>query len=194
MRCNSYLLTTTLLVVLGLSGYGCGGAKKSKGNKRRLNQKTYSARVKRCEKQLQSAHLTEIARWMKEKAETKKLAAGVDKMLTGKKTRPLFQKMAKALMKVYLKLIDNYPSKEAFQKAVKEGPRKEVAACFKKSACGPFAQCVATAITLLVIVAFSLKCYRKIGGATGDTLGATCELAETAFVVTLAAKHIHLLA
>jgi adenosylcobinamide-GDP ribazoletransferase len=53
---------------------------------------------------------------------------------------------------------------------------------------------IATAITLLVIVAFSLKCYGKIGGATGDTLGATCELAETAVVVALAAKHMHLLA
>jgi len=45
-----------------------------------------------------------------------------------------------------------------------------------------------------VIVVFSLKCYRRIGGATGDTLGATCELAETAIVVALAVKHMHLLA
>lgn len=52
----------------------------------------------------------------------------------------------------------------------------------------------ATAVTLLVIVVFSLKCYRRIGGATGDTLGATCELAETAIVVALAVKHMHLLA
>ncbi|MCC6580472.1 MAG: adenosylcobinamide-GDP ribazoletransferase [Phycisphaeraceae bacterium] len=41
-------------------------------------------------------------------------------------------------------------------------------------------------VCLLVTLAFSLKCRRKIGGATGDTFGATCELAETAVAVTLA--------
>ena len=46
---------------------------------------------------------------------------------------------------------------------------------------------IAAVLTLVVIVAFSAHCYRKIGGATGDTLGATCELAETAIAVSLAA-------
>ncbi|MFO7906310.1 MAG: adenosylcobinamide-GDP ribazoletransferase [Pirellulaceae bacterium] len=46
---------------------------------------------------------------------------------------------------------------------------------------------IAAATTLVVIIGFSAHCYRKIGGATGDTLGATCELAETTIVVALAA-------
>ncbi len=45
----------------------------------------------------------------------------------------------------------------------------------------------AVAVTLL----FALWCYRKIGGATGDTYGAACELAELAVVLTMAAiQHI----
>lgn len=32
--------------------------------------------------------------------------------------------------------------------------------------------------TLAVIALFSLYCFRKIGGCTGDTLGAVCEIAE----------------
>jgi adenosylcobinamide-GDP ribazoletransferase len=31
---------------------------------------------------------------------------------------------------------------------------------------------------LLVAALFSVYCFRKIGGYTGDTLGAGCELAE----------------
>ncbi len=53
---------------------------------------------------------------------------------------------------------------------------------------------LATAAALVVIIAFSLRCYRKIGGATGDTLGATCELAETAIAIALTARPMHLLA
>lgn len=36
------------------------------------------------------------------------------------------------------------------------------------------------AATLLLTLFFAALCQRKIGGATGDTLGAACELAETA--------------
>lgn len=39
------------------------------------------------------------------------------------------------------------------------------------------------ALVLLVIVLFGRYCRGKIGGFTGDTLGATCELAELATVV-----------
>jgi len=35
-------------------------------------------------------------------------------------------------------------------------------------------------LTLLIILIYCGFCYKKIGGATGDTLGAGCELAETA--------------
>jgi cobalamin synthase len=33
---------------------------------------------------------------------------------------------------------------------------------------------------------FSAYSYRRIGGATGDTLGASCELAEAATALTMA--------
>jgi adenosylcobinamide-GDP ribazoletransferase len=39
--------------------------------------------------------------------------------------------------------------------------------------------------TLLTVALFSLWCYRKLGGATGDTLGAVCELTELAVAVSL---------
>ena len=38
------------------------------------------------------------------------------------------------------------------------------------------------------VLLFSLFCREKIGGATGDTLGAVCELSETAVAITLALK------
>jgi len=38
---------------------------------------------------------------------------------------------------------------------------------------------VAVIVVLSVVFLFSRICHRKIGGATGDTLGASCELAET---------------
>ncbi|MHC4404464.1 MAG: adenosylcobinamide-GDP ribazoletransferase [Planctomycetota bacterium] len=53
---------------------------------------------------------------------------------------------------------------------------------------------IAAGLTLIVVLAFSAHCYRKIGGATGDTLGATCELAETAIVVVLVAAPVQWLA
>jgi len=37
---------------------------------------------------------------------------------------------------------------------------------------------------VLTVVLFSLICRRKIGGATGDTLGALCELTETAVIMS----------
>ena len=52
----------------------------------------------------------------------------------------------------------------------------------------------AVAAAVVVIVVFAVWCHRKIGGSTGDTLGATCELVETAVAITLAAKPVQLLA
>ena len=34
-------------------------------------------------------------------------------------------------------------------------------------------------VVMFVVFLFSRMCRRKIGGATGDTLGASCEIAET---------------
>lgn len=49
--------------------------------------------------------------------------------------------------------------------------------------------------TLAVVAAFAVQCRRKIGGLTGDTLGAACELAETAaLLVAAAAAHLERLA
>lgn len=44
----------------------------------------------------------------------------------------------------------------------------------------------ALAAAMLAVLIFSWYCWRKIGGATGDTLGASCELAETMVVLVLA--------
>jgi len=41
-------------------------------------------------------------------------------------------------------------------------------------------------LVLAVLLLFSLFCFRKIGGATGDTLGAACEIAETTVAVICA--------
>jgi adenosylcobinamide-GDP ribazoletransferase len=38
---------------------------------------------------------------------------------------------------------------------------------------------------LFTVGLFSLWCYRKLGGATGDTLGAVCELTELAVAISL---------
>lgn len=46
----------------------------------------------------------------------------------------------------------------------------------------------AAAIVLAATLAFAAWAYRKIGGATGDTLGATCEIAEMVAVLALTAK------
>lgn len=53
---------------------------------------------------------------------------------------------------------------------------------------------IAAAVALVVILVLFGLCKRKIGGATGDTLGASCELAETALVVVLAAIPVQSLA
>jgi adenosylcobinamide-GDP ribazoletransferase len=45
---------------------------------------------------------------------------------------------------------------------------------------------IAAVATLLVTLAFSAYAYRKIGGATGDTFGAACEIAELVPLWTLA--------
>jgi len=41
-------------------------------------------------------------------------------------------------------------------------------------------------LALLLLLPFALFCYGKIGGATGDTLGAACELGETLVAVVYA--------
>lgn len=48
---------------------------------------------------------------------------------------------------------------------------------------GGLAVSVAAVVTAL---AFSWYCHRKIGGATGDTYGASCELGETATMIAMA--------
>jgi adenosylcobinamide-GDP ribazoletransferase len=44
----------------------------------------------------------------------------------------------------------------------------------------------AAGVTLVLVAVFSAYSYRRIGGATGDTLGASCELAEAATALTMA--------
>lgn len=44
----------------------------------------------------------------------------------------------------------------------------------------------AVAAAMLLVLFFAWYCRRKIGGATGDTLGASCELAETMVLLALA--------
>ncbi len=46
----------------------------------------------------------------------------------------------------------------------------------------------AIAVMLLLTLCFADLCQRKIGGATGDTLGAACELAETAVALLFAVR------
>jgi adenosylcobinamide-GDP ribazoletransferase len=41
-------------------------------------------------------------------------------------------------------------------------------------------------VTGVTVLLFSVWCRRKIGGATGDTLGAVCELTEMAVAVGMA--------
>jgi adenosylcobinamide-GDP ribazoletransferase len=45
------------------------------------------------------------------------------------------------------------------------------------------------AACIVVTLAFSAYVYRKIGGATGDTLGAVCEIIEIVPALTLAVRH-----
>jgi adenosylcobinamide-GDP ribazoletransferase len=42
-------------------------------------------------------------------------------------------------------------------------------------------------VSVGLVLLFALFCYRKVGGATGDTLGAGCELTEAACVVAMSA-------
>ena len=50
---------------------------------------------------------------------------------------------------------------------------------------------VTAVATLAVVVVFAIQCRRKIGGLTGDTLGAACELAEAAaLLVAASAAHL----
>ena len=46
---------------------------------------------------------------------------------------------------------------------------------------------VAAGASLAVVLLFAFYTYRKVGGATGDTLGAACEIAEIVPALTLAA-------
>lgn len=47
---------------------------------------------------------------------------------------------------------------------------------------------IAAAASILAVLLFTAYCRRKIGGATGDTLGAACELAEVSVAFTLASS------
>ena len=49
---------------------------------------------------------------------------------------------------------------------------------------------IAGMVALIFVLIFAAYCRAKIGGATGDTLGAGCELAETAVALVLAAKPV----
>lgn len=144
----SMIIAFAVGLALSATTPGCSKSKASKVKKDRLTKKSYSARLDRCKTQLQAAHLADILRWMKEKAETKALAAGVDKFAKHKTSRAIFNDVTAKMAKAYRAVVDGYPSEEAFQKAVKDGPRKEVARCFAKKACGEFATCVSKAVTL----------------------------------------------
>ena len=56
-----------------------------------------------------------------------------------------------------------------------------------------YAGLVAAGGALAVTLLFAGVCSRKIGGATGDTLGATCEIAETVTALCFSAYHVSLL-
>jgi len=51
-----------------------------------------------------------------------------------------------------------------------------------------YAGLLAAAVALGTPLLFALLCYRRIGGATGDTLGAACEITEAAVAVALSAR------
>lgn len=48
---------------------------------------------------------------------------------------------------------------------------------------GHTALLLAAGAAVVITILFGLWCWRRLGGATGDTLGAACELAETAAVL-----------
>ena len=51
---------------------------------------------------------------------------------------------------------------------------------------GGLAGLAAGIAALISVLIFSFYCRKKIGGATGDTLGASCELAEVIVALVLA--------
>ena len=53
--------------------------------------------------------------------------------------------------------------------------------------CLHLAGLIAAAVTVTLVLIFAAYCHGKIRGATGDTLGAACEIAEVASVLTAAA-------
>ena len=55
---------------------------------------------------------------------------------------------------------------------------------------GAFLKALVPAVTALTaVLLFSFYCRRKIGGATGDTLGAACEIGEAVAMFTLTVQH-----
>jgi len=48
---------------------------------------------------------------------------------------------------------------------------------------------VALVATAVIVLLFSFYCRKKIGGATGDTLGAVCELAETGISLVFVSRY-----
>lgn len=46
---------------------------------------------------------------------------------------------------------------------------------------------VAACVSLAAVLIFAVYTYRRIGGATGDTLGAACEIAELIPAMAMAA-------
>ncbi len=64
-----------------------------------------------------------------------------------------------------------------------------LAACVGGYALLGWSGVVAAGMSIAVVLLFCVKCYRRIGGATGDTMGASCELAE-ATVLLAATAHV----
>lgn len=56
-----------------------------------------------------------------------------------------------------------------------------------------YAGLVAAGAALLFTLAFAGVCHRKIGGATGDTVGAACEIGETVTALCFSAYQVSLL-
>jgi adenosylcobinamide-GDP ribazoletransferase len=50
---------------------------------------------------------------------------------------------------------------------------------------------IAVSAALAAVVIFAIYTYRRLGGATGDTLGAACEIAELVPAVAMAAWYFH---
>jgi len=52
---------------------------------------------------------------------------------------------------------------------------------------------IAAAAAIAAVLLFSWHCHRRIQGATGDTLGATCEIAETAIILAFSVYRVNYL-